>query len=331
MKHQSKFKLECLSSKGFAEMVESSRSLPDLEERLKRFSGEKFDSLESFLEFIKIKWEGGQDYRITSAHELQHLPSYRGESGLPTFKTSVDGVDYELHGIVHGTNGFLTSGLRVRKNVKGDIGEIVRGFHIPSSGESYLCEQGIANIFGLSKTQEVKDHFLGKGDSITYKTILKSLAKNPLKILTLPVSLPLIMGLISLASWMNMKLIERKMSQGIRGLNEHILGALRSMEGQNQCFEYIIGGEMPQPIEFEREYVKKLILKEEDKIGIGHLLGGSYSKRIASAVERSLWAANELRRFAENNGIKNCTIYVGQNMSVKFLTFCRIQIILLKS
>jgi len=298
-------KLIYLQEKEFEKMIESSESLRDLRKNIERWGNGEFKSLKDFLEFV------GNDvknpfYRETRMGKIKNLPSYRGESGLPTIPVIVNETLYELHGINHGH--FLPLfGKRLKRSLKKELKQIAESFHHPKEGEDYFYEEGLSGVIRFPRDHELNDHYLGKPHPRIFRENLKKTLKNPKKILLLPLTAPLnitlfclTFGLYSIASFIEMRNLKKNISRGFIDKEEMELLATKSLEWQNKLASYYFGGEMSQPLELEVNYLKELSLKKKEDLG-NFVLN---SLNIATPQERSLWTANKLREEAESRGLK---------------------------
>lgn len=71
---------------------------------------------------------------------------------LPGTTIKNNGIEYRIHGIVHGGRGAELSAKTINF-----VKEAVSKFSNPKEKEDYLCEPGLARTFGLENTKEIEE------------------------------------------------------------------------------------------------------------------------------------------------------------------------------
>ncbi len=275
------------------QMMRESKSVIDLEERLKQ-SGLEFPNYKKYIRWLKSEWYGRCAERVKSV--LETSPE---ETRFPTFSVELEGVKYQLHGIVHGWPIVLAPGWHPRRNIIEYISKTADSFHKPDEREDYLYEQNLDKTFKLLKLQELKDHEY----PMEYSNLLKSVGMSalviPIGMLALITQSAVFGGLYLYSKTIrNPKgCIQGKIYLSQKALTDERYLALHA--------NFQLAREMPQPYELEVSYLLEKASKTDPMIN-RILLGPHHPTR----GERSLRTAKLLRDYAERMGLKTLH-YIG--------------------
>ncbi len=263
------------------------KSIIDLEERLKEL-GYDFPNYKTYMKWLKTEWD-----KISSPRVDKLLETTPDENRFPTLSVELDGTQYKLHGIVHGSPVYATPGWHPRRNIRNYVSEIVDSFHKPMEGEDYLYEQNMSMNFDFLKSKELEDHINTNGDS---ESILKIVGKGSacfLASIFLP-CVPIVFSglyLYSITIKNPKEKVKRLLYLGQKALSDEKYQALFA--------DFYMAQEMPQPYNLEKEY---LLNKDSfiDKL-FNYLM---LKPDLATPQERSLWTAKELRNYAKRKDLK---------------------------
>ena len=129
-------------AKTIRQLIKESKSIIDLEGRLKEL-GNKFPTKSNYINFLEEEWS-----RICYKKVNGTLKKCPVKENIPTITVISEGVEYKLHGIVHG-GGMLQLGWGPRRKFKDYISETMKTFHNPNRGEDYLYEENMNTLFDL--------------------------------------------------------------------------------------------------------------------------------------------------------------------------------------
>lgn len=263
-------------------LMRESSSVIDLELRLKEDSGLEFSDWKEYITWLKSAWSQISAERIHSV--LETIPT---ETTFPTLTVESEGVEYQLHGILHGYPIYLAPGWHTRRCVREFVRDTARTFHRPLDGEDYLYEENLRLPFDLLRSQELihPTHTNGKlkwgGIGTTAHCMLSVVAEV----------IEWGVGYVYSTTIRNPK---DQVGKCIRLYQK----ALTDKRYQAQFADLCIAEEMPQPFNLEMSYLSQ---KEPATKPLGY---PAIDPNDPTAVEDSLWTAGELRDYAQRRGLK---------------------------
>jgi hypothetical protein len=276
------------------ELMNISESLIDLETRISQKRERKFSNGKEYIDWLQTEWHKISKYNIDKL--LTEEPK---ECEFPTIKLNNEGIEYQLHGIIHGMDATLYPGWHARENVKEYLSKEINKCHDPKIKSSFLCEENFSTLFNFPESQELKDI------SYTNNYSEPTAAELCMSLLIWPFArtiLPILYGGLGLYS----KTIKNpKTEQAYIYLSQKAL----VNEKYQGHFAKLRELDMPQPFNLETEYIHN---KEPNKLlQLIHLLTNTVEEKIeATCAERSKYTANELIRYAKQRKLKTLH-YIG--------------------
>ncbi len=266
-----------LSREELTKLMNQSSSLISLEEKLKE-SGYNFTTYCDYVGFLNQEWWRISQPRVNSVLESP----VKEKAELPTIRVEVEGVEYLIHGIVHGGR----RGWNPRNRVKNFVKRTINSFHDPQNKEDCLYEQNLWRIFDLSKSHELKDMDNTKRNR---NSLIEKIGWA-----TLSEAGRAISSFILWVEYFHSKIIKhpRDITQSIVSLTTK---ALIDERYQLKFADFLEALEMPQPFSLEKWY-----LSEKDSLRQAMAVG----RDIATSGERSLWTAKELKDYANKHELK---------------------------
>jgi hypothetical protein len=166
-------------------LLTESTSIADLEDRLKA-RGIEFTSLGTFIKWVEDEWE-----KATETEAGLVLGSSPRGTGFLTKSVSIDGVDYLLHGVMHGAK--LAAWGALSPSLRGYLEEQTASFHDPGGAEDYVYEENLNDVFKLLPERELGDHSLGGKtmQGVSFFSYLRGQLKQTLGIARGAATLPL--------------------------------------------------------------------------------------------------------------------------------------------
>lgn len=289
-------------------LIRESSSIIHLEEELKS-QGYRFKKRSQYLSFLSEEWE-----KITKKSVDEIINSPANGHNLPTLEASAEGVDYLIHGTVHGGPACFSPGWHMRKNVKSYLLK-----EIQSCNENFFCEENFNSAldsYGLMK--ELSDVTMTKGVEKKPKN-MASYALLPVKAVLLMTSALAGLALIPLFSGIAYAATKRiKSPKNAKEAHSFFTQkALTDEAYQAKHLEFYIAQELPQPLNLELGYIysKSLINKASDYL--------SGEPNVPTPQERSLWTANELRKEAKTNNLKRVHYLCGAAHTTEIAYFLK--------
>ncbi len=298
-------------------IIESASSVRDLEARL-REDGHSFRTIGGLKAFAKKEWE---NHQWPAVERILDAPLEEGI--FPTVSFKSEGVEYVLHGIVHGGNRIITPGFgadpEVKRYFKDSALEIVspsfgqrRSFFIDLSsdlGQGCLLEQGMSNLVGFAKKYELKDHTCDR-KTIKLPPIVK-LAITPPLIASFLVIFPPLFGLTYLIA---SKIKDPKDTK--EAFLYTIMKSLKDPRYQLKAFQVQTAAELPQPLDMELE---NMIEKGSARQWFMRLY--ACQPRLPTTAERSFWTARQMEKYAKKNGMQKLH-YIGGAGHTSQIKYC---------
>ena len=268
------------------------QSVIDLEQIVQQQTGKEFSDYTKYLKWLDSMWERLSAEKRCAVFEsilAEAVFPTRSSTGLPTMIVKSEGVEYHLHGVVHGQVWYVAPGWQIRGNVKEYISTTINSFHHPTEGEDYLYEENLQGCFDLLYSQELRDVTCTMRESNLF---LKSVVA-PVG-LFLSLALPIVFG----AAYIYSKILWK--SQQSDEQNIYLSQkALTDERYQVMYADFCSTTEMPQPFNLERSYLS-------EKGSWSHFLTGSVllgKMGLATGEERSLWTARSLQRYASSHNL----------------------------
>src|SRR3989338_1114554 len=266
-------------------------SVIDLEQIVQQ-TGIEFSDYTKYLKWLDSTWERLSAEKRCAVFESilaeTALPS-RLPAQLPTMIVESGGVEYHLHGVVHGLVWYVAPGWQIRRNVKEYISTTINSFHHPTEGEDYVYEENFQSSFDLLYSQELRDVTCTMRESNLFMDLLAVPTY-----LFAPLVLPIVFG----AMYIHSKMIWKPQHNDDQ--NSHLsLKSLTDERYQKAYADFCSTTEMPQPFNLEKEYLF------EKKRSWSHFLMGSALgyRNLATGPERSLWTARSLQRYASSHNL----------------------------
>ncbi len=230
-----------LTDEQFVSVVERSGSLAELERNL----GMAFDSRSQAIAYIRGRWRAARASRRAAI--LSAVPRSSGE--LPTLETSLYGMTFKLHGIVHGDSGWIAPGFSPSPELKKFIQDRVKYYE--SRGEPCYVEERFNGFFGLGlpRERDLADQTMA---SWGYLPFWKGFANFfPRAMLSMPMVIPtLAIGFAVIGAW---TLSSKKRQGAPPAANASEIQvwhrALRDEPYQHMAFETMSVGKLPEPID----------------------------------------------------------------------------------
>lgn len=276
------------------QLIDESESVIDLEERLKE-SGREFSNYREYMKWLDSEWIQESSDKINEV--LKFEPA---ETRFPTLTVESDGIEYQLHGLVHGWQALLAPGWHPRRNIRDYVNETADSFHRPMQGEDYLYEQNMHLFFDLVRSQELEDQTHTNGKS---KSLLRDIG---MKVLSIPIGM---FALVALPAIFGGGYVYSKTIRNPKGKTQGFIylaqKALTDERYQSQFADFWIAQEMPQPFNIEKRYLSEKGSKAD--VIINSL---SMNPNAATGSERSLWTARQLQDYAHRRNL-NKLRYIG--------------------
>lgn len=271
------------------QLMNEATSIIDLEHRLKE-TGKEFSSYRQYAQWLSNTWHKSFSQRINGILDRDFsVPAF------PTTTVESEGIEYLLHGVVHGAPAIIMPGWSMRKNVQRYINATIKSFHKPNEGEEYLYEDGFQNLFDVLQSRKVDDEAASSRQQPIpgFDSIGQFLITIPLATLGMFV-FPLFYG----AAYLFAKTIRnpQKPTTTLFCLAQKAL----TDERYQSIFENVYNVlRLPEPFGLEQRY---LFDKSSTGLRLSHYMVGL--PNLPARGERSLRAAIELRQHASDRQLQ---------------------------
>lgn len=294
-----------MEQKNLLDLMNESGSVIDLEQRLNEY-GYAFPNYKKYMNFLQRKWDKRTEER--RQHLLETIPT---ETKFPTLTVEAEGIEYHLHGIVHG-QAYFAPGWHPRKNVRDWVSEAMQSFHRPFEDEDYLYEQNMYFFFDLLRSRELEDITQTKRKVETvWKEVGMIALYAPLGLFAL-IAIPAVFF-----GWYIYATTTKKLKDNCK-CNPYLMQkALTDERYQAHSFDFKIAQEMPQPFALEKDYLS------EKKGSLGGILLHALlmDANPTTCSERSLWTAGALRDYGRSRGLKKLHYLNGMGHTTEIAYF----------
>ncbi|MFH1637618.1 MAG: hypothetical protein ABIB71_04315 [Candidatus Woesearchaeota archaeon] len=248
-----------------------------------------------FVEFLDV-WQV-----MLSREMLPVIMKSRVKGGdYPDLKVEGGGIEYHIHGLVHGWPIYRAPGWHPRPRLIEQVSKRAESFHNPSEHEDYFYEERFDTIFDLLKSQELPDITATAAGKVSW---VRDLGKK--------VALPLV-AFSSVAGYLHSKaLFNPKKYFNVNSLL--MQDALADEKYQEKYSRLHSAFSLPEPLDLEKSHLEWKCTDLNSILFYG----------VASPSERSLWVAKELKKQAKENNLEKVHYFCGMGHSTQIAYFLK--------